>query len=182
MSLLFDILILGIIFLVNFFLLISFVAFFWSATSGAPFVPTGWKIARKMVEMAEIKPGEKVYDLGSGDGRLVFLAAKNGADATGIEISPFVYLWAKWIKRIGNHGGKLIRGNLWEIDVTHADVIFTYLFPEMMERFDTDIYPKLKSKTRIITHGFSLKSHKPEKEWKAGGMRGGRILVYVKGK
>jgi len=174
------ILILLIILLVNFFLLCSFLGFFVSSSAGAPFVPTGKKIARKMIELANVQPGEKVFDLGCGDGRLVFLAAEKGANATGIEISYPIFLWAKWLRKTGKKDGTLLHGSMWKTDVSNADVIFTYLFPKMMARFDREIYPTLKKGCRIITHGFALKDRVPELTWRPEGKKRGKILVYVK--
>ena len=63
---------------------------------GAPFIPTPSRVLSRMMELADIKPGEKVYDLGCGDGRLVIEANKrHQARAVGIEISPLAYMLAR---------------------------------------------------------------------------------------
>ncbi|MES0341538.1 MAG: hypothetical protein ABUK08_04405 [Candidatus Humimicrobiaceae bacterium] len=65
---------------------------------GAPWVPTPYKIIKKMLKLAEVKPGDIVYDLGSGDGRVIIEAARSfGAKAVGIEIDPLRFIWAKAI-------------------------------------------------------------------------------------
>lgn len=61
----------------------------WSQTFGAPWFPTPYKTVHMMLEMAGVRPGEVVYDLGSGDGRVIIEAARSfGARAVGIEIDP----------------------------------------------------------------------------------------------
>ena len=63
---------------------------------GAPWVPTPYKIIEKMLTLAEVKPEDVVYDLGSGDGRVIIEAARSfGAKAVGIEIDPLRFMWTK---------------------------------------------------------------------------------------
>ena len=71
----------------------------YSISNDAPFIPSSKKVQETMIEFAEIKPGEKVVDLGCGDGRLVFAASDKGANAIGIEITIFVYWYAKILQR-----------------------------------------------------------------------------------
>jgi len=168
------------IFVLNFFLFLSFLGFFWSSSAGAPYVPTKMKIARQMVELAKIQTGDKVFDLGCGDGRIVFLAAEKGANATGVEISLPIYFWAKFKQKIHKKPGRIIHGSMWKIDLSNADVIFTYLFPEMMQRFFSDIYPKLKKGCRIVSHGFALKDLTPVQTWQPENEKRGKIMIYVK--
>ena len=66
----------------------------YSMFSGAPFVPTKMEKVKKMIEVSGLKEGEKMIDLGSGDGRIVCEAAKTGAKCVGVEISPFLYWWS----------------------------------------------------------------------------------------
>lgn len=176
----FDLIILLIILLINLFILMSFIGFFFSTGAGAPFVPTGKKIAQKMIELANIKSGEKVYDLGCGDGRLVFAAAEQGADAVGVEISLPVYWWARFLQKIGKKKGTIRHGSMWNTDISDADVVFLYLFPKMVERFQTELFPKLKSGARVIAHGFAMKQHEPVQVWRPEGKKRGKLLVYVK--
>src|SRR3990167_6679931 len=64
--------------------------------TGAPWVPTPMPRVKRMLELADLKPGDRVYDLGCGDGRMVHWAAKQYfADAVGLELSPLVYAWAR---------------------------------------------------------------------------------------
>ena len=126
-----------------------------------PFVSTPWTVMDKMMELADIKKGEKVYDLGCGDGRLLIEANKRyGAKAVGIEISPFVYWLAKIATRFSQAKVKVIRGNIFEFDFSDADVVFCYLFPEPMKKLEKK-FKNLKKGCRIISHGFEIPGWKP---------------------
>ncbi len=132
--------------------------------AGAPFVPTQMKQVERMLKAANLKQGKKIYDLGSGDGRLVHKASTiYNADAVGFEYSPFVWGWSKILQPFWKSSAKLKYGNFWRADLSDADVIVCYLLPHSMRRIHRDIIPKLKKGTLIISHAFSipdLKHHK----------------------
>ena len=153
-----------IILAVNVFLLLGFFGFFTGAVRGAPFVPSGKKDVKRMINFANIKKGQNVYDLGSGDGRIIFAAAKKGANATGIEISRIVHIFAILRKKLFREKGELLRGSLWDADLKDADIIFTYLLPPVMKRFEKEMLPTLKKGCIIVSHGFSLPNTKPIEE------------------
>ena len=78
------------------FLLAIFIPTVIAFVIGAPWVPTPMARVRRVLELAKIKPGQRIYDLGCGDGRFVQTAAREyGADAVGLELSPIVYAWAR---------------------------------------------------------------------------------------
>lgn len=132
---------------------------------GAPFVPTQMTQVERMLKEAKLKPGKKIYDLGSGDGRLVHKAAKlYGADAVGYEYSPFVWLWSQALRPFFRSKAKLKYGNFWRKDISDADVIVCYLLPHSMKRMKRDIVPKLKPGALIISHAFSIPDLKTHKE------------------
>jgi SAM-dependent methyltransferase len=107
------------------------------AESVSPYLPTPVRVAEKMLEMARVKPNERLYDLGSGDGRIVIMAArKYGARAIGIELKPDLCRLAR--SRVGQLGlGKevtIIQGDFFAQDLSNADVVTVYLVPEAMPR------------------------------------------------
>ena len=127
----------------------------------APFVPTPSRVIGKMMELADIKPGEKVYDLGCGDGRLVIEAHRRfGARAVGIEISPLAYLLARIRVLVSGADVALVLGNCFSQDISDADVVFCYLLPghmhKLQQRFRT-----LKKSCRIISHQFEIPGVRP---------------------
>lgn len=142
-----------------FFILLLAVLFLtlYAQTVGAPSVPTPKKVAARMIALADIKPGQRVYDLGCGDGRLVFAAAAEGAEAIGLEISPPAFLWAIlrkfWLKAKGR---VLFRDFLW-VNLRPADVIFIYLFPTTIKFFlQRKFRRELKPGTRVISYSFEI--------------------------
>ncbi len=135
--------------LLIFFLLMAFV-------TGAPFVPSTKQTAIKMIELAHIKPDMTVYDLGSGDGRLLFLAAQKGATAIGLEINPFLVLWT-WLRKTLSPRRKRIRvrwQNFWQADFSGADVAFIYLLPWKMDKLANKLASELKPGSLIVSNSF----------------------------
>ena len=102
----------------------------WTRRKGAPWVPSHGRIVRKMLTMADTRPGELVYDLGSGDGRVLIMAARRfDARAVGIEIDPLRTVWSRMrIALLGLQGQvHVLYGNLFDQDLTGADVVTCYL-------------------------------------------------------
>ena len=133
--------------------------------TGAPFVPTPMPQVDRMLKAANLKPGMKIYDLGSGDGRLVHKASSEyGATAIGYEYSPMVWAWAKLISPFWRSKAKLRYGNMWKQDLRDADVIVCYLLPNSMRRLEKELWPQFKPGMLLISHAFALENHKP---WKS---------------
>lgn len=132
-----------------FFLVLSFY-------TGAPFVPTRTKSARRMIELAHITKGTRVYDLGSGDGKLLFLAAEKGAIATGFEINPFFVLLTNFKALFSTNRTRVhaIWKNFWQADLSKADVILLYLIPWKMEKLEQKLLKEAKPGTLIISNSF----------------------------
>lgn len=91
---------------------VFYFALLFSLHSEAPFVPTGRRDMRRILEIAKIKAGEVVYDLGSGDGRVVREAARRGAKAVGIEQSHMLACWARMIAQLPRSAGTPLRSTL----------------------------------------------------------------------
>lgn len=124
---------------------------------GAPPVPTPKKVMERMIALADIKKGQRVYDLGCGDGRFVFAAAARGADAIGFEISPLVYGWALLRKLFLKSPGRILfRDFLW-VNLRKADIIFLYMFPTTIKVFLQRKFKKeLRPGTKIIAYTFEI--------------------------
>jgi len=147
----------------------------------APFVPSNKKTLRKLIAAAEIKKGEIVYDLGSGDGRIVFAAADKGAIATGIELSFIVYWYAKFKKWLFKRKGTLIRANMFQYNLSKADIIFCYLLPKAMKKLEKKLEKELKSGTKIICHAFKVPHWKLFKKINYNRKNNrGSIWIYIK--
>jgi len=147
-------------------------------------VPTEMEQVRRMLKAAQLKPGMKVYDLGSGDGRLVHTAAnKYHANAVGYEFSPLVWVWSKFLSLFWRSKAKLRYGNFWTQDFSDADVLVCYLLTDSMERMHQKIWPQLKPGTLVISNAFVMKNLKPWKKMERDRDRNlGPIWIYKKEK
>ena len=131
-----------------------------------PYVPTPQDVVEKMLEMAQVKKGDVVYDLGSGDGRIVVTAAKKyGVKAIGFEIDP------ERIKESHENIRKAGVGNLVEIrqqdirtvDLSAASVLTMYLLPEVNLMIRPNIWKQMKPGSRVVSHDFDMADWKPVK-------------------
>jgi precorrin-6B methylase 2 len=119
-----------------------------------------------MLVLAELKQGEKMFDLGSGDGRIVILAAtKFKADATGVEYDESLYRQSMAeIRRLGiERNARIIHGDILGQDYSSADVLTVYLLPVSNDKIRPILEKQLKKGTRIVAHDFEISGWKPEK-------------------
>lgn len=147
----------------------------------APYVASPTRIVDRMLELASIKPGETLYDLGSGDGRILIAAAgKYKAKAVGVEISP--KLAAEATERIRQAGlqnrAKVIEGDLLETDLSGADVVTIYLATSLNEKLRPRLEKYLKPGARVISHDYAVPGWKPAFVDRADERRGHVIFVY----
>lgn len=140
------------------------VAFAYGMATGAPFVPSNDERVVEMLRMAAIKEGERVVDLGSGDGRLVVAAARQGAISHGREIGLFLWLWSQ-----ANIAASGLRGNastscgdFWQLPLHEVDVVFVYLLPRHMERLERKLRSELQPGSRIVSNAFTFPGWEPE--------------------
>ena len=126
---------------------------------GAPWLPTPKDSVERMLELARVKKGEVVYDLGSGFGRISIAAARNfGARSVGIEIDP-IKVWASRlvIFFLGlSDRVKIIRGNFFKTDLSRADVVTCFLLHPTNKKLMSKLESELKPGTRIVSHSFTF--------------------------
>jgi SAM-dependent methyltransferase len=137
--------------------------------NGAPFVPTPMEAVENVLKLAKIKRGEKIYDIGCGDGRMVYLAAKEyGADATGFELSPLVYCLARIRHLFWRSKAKIRFANFKSKDLSDADVIVCYLLPDTLARLQEKLDRELKKGARVVSYAFPVGnwkvSHRQERD------------------
>jgi SAM-dependent methyltransferase len=130
-----------------------------------PYWPTPAKVVDKMLELAEVKKGDVVYDLGCGDGRIVVAAAKkHGVKCFGFDLDPErVKESLDNVKK--NHVEDLVtikKADIFTLDLKEASVVTLYLYPELNVRLMPQL-EKLKPGSRIISHDWDMKGAKPNK-------------------
>ncbi|MFA5124717.1 MAG: hypothetical protein WC473_02735 [Patescibacteria group bacterium] len=133
-------------------------------TKGVPFVSTPCYDLEKICEVAELKPGEKIFDLGCGKANLLTIAAKKfGAQGTGYELSLWPYFWGWWRIKIIRADVTLKMQDFLKADLSQADVIFCYLFPEVMDKLEEKFKTGLKPGARVVSYTFKLPNIQPAK-------------------
>lgn len=151
----------------------------------APYYPTPEPVAERMLKFAGLKPGEKMFDLGSGDGRIVIIAARKfGADATGIEIDPeLAKESAEKIRSMGlEKKARIVRGDILRQDYSSADVLAVYLLPRSNERLRPLLEKQLRNGTRVVAHDFVFRGWTPVREEYVeddGAGRSHTLYLYV---
>jgi protein-L-isoaspartate O-methyltransferase len=132
----------------------------------APYYPTPQTIVEKMLQLGELKAGEKMFDLGSGDGRIVIMAAqKFKADSTGVEFDDALFRQSMdKIKSLGlDSRARIIHGDLLKQDYSSADLLTVYLLPMSNDKLSPILEKQLKKGTRIVAHDFEFSAWKAEK-------------------
>jgi SAM-dependent methyltransferase len=128
-------------------------------TKGAPYVPTPRHIVLRMLQLADVSGEDVVYDLGSGDGRIVLAAAERyGARGVGVEIDSGLVQKSRTKAR---HLGLTDRvtfqqGDLFEADLSDATVVMLYLWPDMNNRLRSKLQRELDPGDRVVSHSFDI--------------------------
>jgi protein-L-isoaspartate O-methyltransferase len=133
----------------------------------APYYPTPQIIVEKMLDLGGLKAGEKMFDLGSGDGRIVIMAAqKYHADATGIEMDDDLYRQSmQKIRSLGlEKTARIIHGDIFKQDYSPANLITVYLLPVSNDKVRPLLEKQLKKGTRVVSHDFPFRDWTPDKE------------------
>jgi ubiquinone/menaquinone biosynthesis C-methylase UbiE len=158
-------------------------AFGQTAERLAPFVPSPQVVVERMLELADLKPSETVYDLGCGDGRILITAAREfRAKAVGIELSDkLVREGRDQVKRLGlENRVTIVEGDLMHADLRSADVVTLYLLTEVNDQLKPLLEKSLHSGARVVSHDFKIRGWKPERvEQVLATNRMHKIYVYV---
>ncbi len=159
---------------------------FGTAENLAPYVPTPQTIVEKMLEAGHVKPGDMVYDLGSGDGRVVITAAqKFGARAVGVELrADLCRIASDRIRAAGLEDRvHMVQGSALRVDLSPADVVTMFLLTTSNERLKPNLEKYLKPGARVVSNQFPIKGWKPVEtvNARAGSMEH-TIYVYEIGR
>jgi len=136
-----------------------------TAEKGAPYVPTPEHVVRRLLSLADVSSDDVVYDLGSGDGRILILAAKEfGAQGVGIEIdSQLVETARQRARKAGvSHLVEFRRGDLFDTNLNDATVVTLYLWPDMNNRLRPKLQRELDPGDRVVSHSFDIDGWSPD--------------------
>lgn len=127
--------------------------------------PTSLGVVARMLDVAQVKAGDVVYDLGCGDARIVIAAALRGARGIGFEIEPNLYQYALANIKAENLADKVkvVQQDLFTADMSEASVVALYLLPEMNTRLRPKFWKELKVGTRVVVNAFPIGGWEPDR-------------------
>jgi cyclopropane fatty-acyl-phospholipid synthase-like methyltransferase len=139
-----------------------------------PYVGAKKDSIENILKLANIKKGQTIIDLGSGDGRLLFEAAALGAFASGYEINPFLVFISRLRRKLKGLEDqvKIKDESMWKADLKIADVIFVYSLVKKMKKFEDFVYKNAKKGTRVVVNTNTFPDKKPAKTL-------GKIFLYI---
>jgi len=148
----------------------------------APFVPTPMSVVEEMLKLAKVDEHDRVYDLGSGDGRVVIMATqKFKAEAVGVEMDDDLYKQSS--ERIAELGlekhAKILHENMYKVSLRRATVVTLYLLTSVNERLRPLMERDLRSGARVVTHDFKVPGWEPEKSIMVNSETGISHTLYL---
>lgn len=145
-------------------LILIFVSFALIVAVGAPFVPTKKGQLEKLFEHIKLRRGSGLIDLGSGDGRVLALARKQGYKPLGYELNPILAFYS--MLRLGKNGKNMVKiKSYWAADISRADMIFIFSAQPYMNRLLKKLENELKPGSIAVSYGFSFPSRKIDEKF-----------------
>ena len=148
----------------------------------APYYPTPLFVVEKMLEVADVSPRDVVYDLGSGDGRIVIRAAqKFGARAVGIEINPT--LWQESSDRLAQLGlegrARILHEDMFKTSIRPATVVTLFLLTGVLDELRPQLERELRPGTRVVAQEFSVPGWEPQQVVRVKSEAGVSYTIYL---
>lgn len=161
-----------ILFLLLLLLIISFlgaslfITFLLPIFIGAPFLPTSKYKIDTIVKFSNARSGQKIVDLGSGDGRLLIALSKKGAEVHGYEINPLLVWWSRWrIKRVGLSKKAFVhKTNFWNEDLSSYDTIVLFGVGTIMPRLQKKLKKEINKDFKVVSNSFRFSNWNYNKE------------------
>lgn len=149
------------------------------ATQGALYVSTSLARIRAVFDAVPMASHQLLVDLGCGDGRVLRVASQRyGVRAVGYEINPMAYLRAR-LRCLGRTGVQVVRRNFWSADLSGADVVFCYLFPDVMARMAEKIRTDAKPGAVVVSCNFPVPGFAPQRVLRPpGALHHDPIYIY----
>lgn len=153
------------------------------ASKLAPYVASPSRVVDMMLDMAKVKQGDVLFDLGSGDGRILIAAAERKAQATGIEINPKLVLAAtEEIARAGlSNQAKVIQGDVLQTDFSAANVVTIYMDTASNAKLRPQLEKYLKPGSRVVSHDYEIPGWKATRVEKTDERQPHTIYLYEVG-
>ena len=131
---------------------------------GAPYLPTLTPQVKAALQLADLKPGDTLLELGSGDGKVLIAAAKQGINVVGYELNPLLvtYSWLR-TRRYRRHV-KIIWGDFWRKDWPKAEAIFVFLLPRYMSKLNKKVIQYKHKPVKLVSFAFVIDEKQPAKE------------------
>lgn len=140
-------------------LLFGFVVFF-----GAPFLPTLKAKNEDIFELLDLRAGQTLLELGSGDGRILRAAAERGITGIGYELNPLLVLWSRLRNRKYREFMTVHWGNYWQTELPKADAIYVFLLDKYMEKLDNKIIQERQGRLKLVSFAFKVPGRKIARE------------------
>jgi len=152
-------------------LIALFFIFLFTIIFGAPYVPTLAKQRYDALALLDLKKGQTLYELGSGDASILIEAAQKGIRCVGYELNPILVMVARL--RARKYGGlvKIYWSNFWHANLADADGIFIFQADKSMKHLEAKIKAERKGSLKLVSHAFKIPGRKPDK-------RSGALYLY----
>lgn len=143
-------------------LVILVVLFGFVVLFGAPYLPTLSPQIKAALELADLKKGQHLLELGCGDGKVLMAAAKQGLRVTGYELNPILAL-VSWLRTRRYKGlVTVVWGNFWSVQLPDADGVFVFLLPKYMEKLNNKIIQEYNGKKiKLVSFAFEIPDKSP---------------------
>jgi hypothetical protein len=141
-----------------------FLAFSFVIAFGAPYLPTLKGQVPKALDLIDLKPGQTLLELGSGDGRVLMAAAERGICAIGYELNPLLVLYSRLRTRRYGNLVRVVWGDFWAKRLPPADGIFVFLLNPYMQKLDNKIVQESSKPVKLVSFAFKIPGRKATKE------------------
>lgn len=131
---------------------------------GAPYLPTLKGRMDDIFTLLDLKPGQRLLELGSGDGRVLLAAAKKGIYATGYELNPLLVIWSKLVTWRYRHLVRVHWGNFWQAAWPQTEGVYVFLLDRYMKKLDNKIIQESAGKVKLVSYGFKVPHKKIAKK------------------
>jgi ribosomal protein L11 methylase PrmA len=139
----------------------------WSFVKGAGYEPVPRVILEEMIQFSQPGPDKRVYDLGSGFGKILFRVAQTtGATCVGVEVDPLKVWWTRREARAKGLQAKVtvLKGNLLEADISSADIVFVFLWDGIMQKLKERVLAQMKPGSAVVSYFHEFHGWTPEKQ------------------